>query len=352
MADAGDGAAAGDYRAFRARNAKGVLYRLSAMDDPLRAKVQTYVHGGAMDADLAYARLLYGMVDHMGRRDFEQFWEAPWVEEHVRDTARKRKQDAQQRALAVRSYIKASTTSAPSADTDVDSFLSTVDKLTEWEDRHGARDLVKTVSRKVQSLEHTALRTLLELVEQDRFAPNRQRIRDILLRQDFASTACTLRRFAGTHAWLAALVAEEMVYGEATSGARNLTLHMCERLEAKRTAAAVDLVRVLSDLPAMMPPDDVGMPLMSVRGSMCVTRGVLVVMPGGISATYVLDIEGGGLEDLSQVKTIQITQVVMEPDLPRGAKKNRRAPAVPPPPAAAAAADDAGAGGGDDNDDA
>ena len=79
------------YRAFRARNAKGVLYRLSSMDDPLRARVQVYVHGGAMDADLAYARLLFGMADHMGRRDFEQFWESPWVEEHVRDTAKKRK---------------------------------------------------------------------------------------------------------------------------------------------------------------------------------------------------------------------------------------------------------------------
>jgi hypothetical protein len=349
MADADAGGGAADYRAFRARNAKGVLYRLSAMDDPLRARVQTYVHGGAMDADLAYVRLLYGTVDHMGRRDFEQFWEAPWVEEHVRDTARKRKQDAQQRALAVRSYIKASTTGAPSADTDVDSFLSTVDKLTEWEDRHGARDLVKTVSRKVQSLEHTALRTLLQLLEEDRFERNRDGIRALLMRQDFAGTACMLRRFAGTYAWFAALVSEELVYGEATSGARNLTLHMCERLDAKRMAAAVEMVRVLIDLPAQPPPDGVGLPLMSVRGSMCVTRGVLVVMPGGISATYVLDIEGGGLEDLSHVKTIQITQVVMEPDLP-GAKKNRRAPAVPPPPPPPAEegeeAEADGAGGG------
>ena len=320
------------YRAFRARHAKGTLYRLSSMDDPLRARVQTYVHGGAMDADLAYARLLFGMVDHMGRRDFEQFWESPWVEEHVRDTAKKRKLDAQQRALAVRSYIRAST-SAPSASADasVDTFLSTVDKLTEWEDRHGARDLVKTVSRKVQSLEHMALRTLLETLEEARFDSQRARVREMLVgEQDMAATACTLRRCAETRPWLAALVAEELFYGEATAGTRNLTLHMCERLQGKRAAAAVDLLRILIDRNDELPRDTVGLPLMSVRGSMCVTKGVLVVMPGGVSATYVLDLADTGLEDLAQVKTIQITQVVMEPDLPQ--KRNGGAPAVPPQP--------------------
>ena len=231
----------------------------------------------------------------------------------------------------MRSYIRAST-SAPSADANVDTFLSTVDKLTEWEDRHGARDLVKTVSRKVQSLEHMALRTLLENLEESRFNSQRLRVRAMLLEeQDLAATACTLRRCAETRPWLAALVAEELFYGEATACTRNLTLHMCERMQAKRASAAVDLLRVLIDRADPLPRDTVGMPLMSVRGSMCVTRGVLVVMPGGVSATYVLDLEDTGLADLAQVKSIQITQVVMEPDLP--AKKDARAPAVPPPPA-------------------
>jgi hypothetical protein len=57
--------------------------------------------------------------------------------------------------------------------------------------------------------------------------------------------------------------------------------------------------------------DAVGMPLMETNGSMCVTRGVLVVCPGSECATYVLDIEPQkGALDLGKVRTITITQVM------------------------------------------
>ena len=307
------------YRAFRARNAKGVLYRLSSMDDPLRARVQVYVHGGAMDADLRYARELYGLTNTSGRKEFELFWESPWAEEHARDAPRKRrKRDAQH--LAVRSYIRASTAAGPPAETA--SFLDTVDKLTEWEDDNvdAAREVVKTVSRLVQSHEHAALASLGALAESPACASYRGALRayfrlsaagDADAPLTTEALACTLRRSAAVYPQFAAVVAAELIWAEATNGTRNTTIYMCRQLDDKRATAAMALLRVLAGV-RELPPDTVGLPLMSVRCSLCVTRGVLVVMPGSVSATYVLDLlpteDVGG--DLSQIKMIQIARVV------------------------------------------
>jgi hypothetical protein len=299
------------YRAFRARTAKGILYRLSPLDDPLRARLTTYVQDGAMDADLRYVRAVFGLVNTSGRKEFDQYWESPWVEEHVRDTARKRKLDAQQRSLAVRAYIRAST--AAQEPENVDRFLDTVDKLTEWEDQHGARDLVKTVSRLVQSFEQVALTTLHGLLETPTCDAYRAATRASLVAEDREATACTLRRHPDVFHAFATLVAAELIWAEATNGARNTTIYMCRQLDEKRAGAGMALVRRLAGQPRALAHDVVGMPLMSVNGSMCVTRGVLVVMPGGTSATYVLDLqEGETPEDLTQLKTIQITRVMDE----------------------------------------
>ena len=70
-----------------------------------------------------------------------------------------------------------------------------------------------------------------------------------------------------------------------------------------------------------IPCDTIGMPLMEMRGSMCISRGVLVVTPGSVSATYVLDIEPrrGDIPntlDLSGVRNISIVGVLNEEEMP------------------------------------
>lgn len=309
------------YSTFRARTAKGVLFRLSPLDDPLRRRLTEYVEKGAMDADHRYVRTVYGLVNTSSRKDFEQYWESPWMEEHALDTTRKRKLDAAQRALAVRSFIRASTTTAPDPE-NVDQFLHTVDKLTEWEDRHGARDLVKTVSRLVQSFEHVALSTVRALLESAACAIYRAPLADKLPAQ-VESAACTLRRHKDLYDLFACLVAAELIWGEATNGTRNPSIYMLRQLESKKNDAAMALLRALAKPALRVEADTLGLPLMSVNGSMCVTRGVLVVMPGQVSATYVLDLqEGEAPDDLTHVKTIQIMSVVEEADLPAAEKRN------------------------------
>ena len=311
------------YSTFRARTAKGVLFRLSPLDDPLRERLTRYVEEGAMDADHRYVRTVFGLVNTSSRKEFDQYWESPWMEEHALDTSRKRKLDAAQRSLAVRSFIRASTTTAPDPD-HVDRFLHTVDKLTEWEDRNGARDLVKTVSRLVQSFEHVALSTLRATLEAPSCAGYRVAVQG-KLPTHVDSAACTLRRHNDVYDRFACLVASELIWGEATNGTRNTSIYMCKQLDDKRQNAAMALVRALA-LPAVrLVPDTLGMPLMSVNGSMCVTRGVLVVMPGQVSATYVIDLqEGQTPDDLAHVKTIQIMSVVEEADLPHGGGAQKR----------------------------
>lgn len=74
---------------------------------------------------------VFGLVNTSGRKDFEVFWESPWTEEHVQDAPKKRKLEAQQRSMAVRSYIRAS--SMQQEQHDVGKFIETVDQLTQWE---------------------------------------------------------------------------------------------------------------------------------------------------------------------------------------------------------------------------
>ena len=74
---------------------------------------------------------VFGLVNTSGRKDFEVFWESPWTEEHVQDAPKKRKLEAQQRSMAVRSYIRAS--SMQQDQHDVGKFIETVDQLTHWE---------------------------------------------------------------------------------------------------------------------------------------------------------------------------------------------------------------------------
>ena len=127
---------------------------------------------------------------------------------------------------------------------------------------------------------------------------------------DATTVACTLRRSSSVFHLFAATVALELFWSEASNGARNINIYTLKRLEEKRVEAALVLIRALSELQDL-PIDTVGMPLMRVRGSMCVARGVLVVTPGGTSATYVLELaDGEDAADLAQLRSIRVLRVV------------------------------------------
>ena len=315
------------YVAFKGRQAKGVLYRLNTVQPDLIKRMELYVHGDpvtkscAMQGDMRFARAVYGLVNTSGRRDFEIFWESPWNEEHVQDAPKKRKMEAQQRSMAVRSYIRASSM-VQDAD-NVGKFLDTVDQLTQWEDRHDAKDNVKTVSRMVQSFERTAIRSIALFVDAAPYNLYKNEVQQALRLElnandqnlsvgssQIEQTACSLRRDKNFFDLFAAVVAAEIIWADATNGTRAMPKHLCDRLQGKKNEAMVNFVRTIRSLGGVIAPDTVGMPLMETNGSMCVTRGVLVVCPGSECATYVLDIEQQG--DLSKVRTITITQVMDE----------------------------------------
>jgi len=335
------------YRSFQQRRraeAKGVLYKIEPLRGDLRARITRYVQEGVIDQDLRFAREVFGLVNTSGRRDFDAFWESPWVEEHIRDTTRKRKRDEEQRNLAVRSYIRTMTTTtttaattaaedaaaAPSAAAEggVERFIDTVDRLTQWEDRHGSKDLVKTVSRTVQSFERAALSALLALLRTHHCNSYRARVQPlidpVLLRRHRArgeeeeavepitAVACTLRRSEHTFHPFAAAVAMEMLWSEATSGARNTTIYMCKQIEERRKDANLRLIAQLATLTRDddLPMDRLGVPLMGINTSLCISRGVLVVMPGSTSATYILDLAEGA-DDLANARTIRILRTVV-----------------------------------------
>jgi hypothetical protein len=308
------------YHSFRSRQAKGVLYKISAVEGVPRAKLTKYVNEGAMDADLRYVREVYGLTNTSGRKDFDLFWESPWVEEHVRDTTRKRKLDAQQRAVAVRSYIRASSTTAAEPE-NIDKYLDTVDRLTEWEDRHGAKDIVKTVSRFVQSFEHAAIISLQGHLSHPECRAYKSTVETVIdptfiefntpEEPSIASIACTLRRSAHLFHLFASVVASEIIWAEATNGARNTAIYMCKQLDVKRGQSALSLIRSIYAMRDPLPHDTVGLPLMHINASMCVCRGILVVMPGATSATYILDLSDG-TTDLTGVRNIRISQLVTD----------------------------------------
>jgi hypothetical protein len=230
--------------------------------------------------------------------------------------------------MAVRSYIRAS--SQQQEQQDVGKFIETVDQLTQWEDRHDAKDNIKTVSRMVQSFERTAIRSVAALVGvapytrykdsvQSAFALDRRDGDDDTVGScQIENTACWLRRNDQLFDLFATAVAAEIIWADATNGTRSLALHLCERLMNKKNEALLNLARTIYAQDSTFEADDVGLPLMEMDGSMCVSRGVLVVCPGGQSATYVLDVEQPhGTDpavplDLTNVRNITITHVVKE----------------------------------------
>ena len=64
------------------------------------------------------------------------FWESPFTEEHALDTSKKRRIEQQQRTLVVNSIIKAKSTHEGD---DVEDYLDTVNKVTQWADSRETR---------------------------------------------------------------------------------------------------------------------------------------------------------------------------------------------------------------------
>ena len=124
--------------------------------------------------------------------------------------------------MAVRSYIRAS--SQQQEQQDVGKFIETVDQLTQWEDRHDAKDNIKTVSRMVQSFERTAIRSVAALVSvapytrykdsvQSAFALDRRDGDDDTVGScQIENTACWLRRNDQLFDLFATAVAAEIIW--------------------------------------------------------------------------------------------------------------------------------------------
>jgi hypothetical protein len=67
-----------EYVAFGGRQIRAVLYKLAPMSDAIKAEMTEYVHGGAMQKDLRFAREVFGRTNTSGRKDFLDYWESPW----------------------------------------------------------------------------------------------------------------------------------------------------------------------------------------------------------------------------------------------------------------------------------
>jgi hypothetical protein len=237
--------------------------------------------------------------------------------------------------MAARSYIRST---APTDPAQLNQYLESVERVSEWSERgdgggaskkkrrphRPSHHWVKTVSRMVQSFERltlTRLHTMAESVQHASLRAAFDFMNDQLVGLEpthdiTTQLACTLRRNPRTYHLFAAAVAMEILWNEGTNGTRNTTQYMCQQLQEKRVEAELALLNVIAQThhTSLRPLDSIGLPLMSVSGRMCVSRGVLVLLPGRTAATYVLDLEDedgdANGEDLSDVQSITITHVV------------------------------------------
>jgi len=304
----------------------GVLFKISPLTEEICSEVEKYMKEGYMKRDLAFVDTLYGLVAPSQRKEFSLFWESPWVEEQINDAAKKRKIEQQQRTMAVRSFIKAKSTQESSAgENEVDNFLSTVNRLTEWdytgEDRKNGREAIKTVSRMVQSFEKKAVLNLLSLLESGTIQNPAALHHLNRLKQgagDVDPITHALRRAPYTYVAFAALVAAELLLSEGTNGSRNTTINMSRRMDMEKfNAVNTMLDKLQKATAALLPRDTVGLPLMQTTYNVCISRGVLVVSGKSTKATYVLDIDNldeviAGASSRRKKGVIQITAQIFD----------------------------------------
>jgi hypothetical protein len=321
------------YMSLKKRKAKGILFKLDPITDKMTQRVKLYVENGAMQKDLRYAREIFGLINTSGRKDFSYVWESPWVEEHSFETPKRKKMEIQQRSMAVRNFVKASS----NFDTDnVEKFINNVEKLTKWEEKYRCKEDIKTISRVVQSFERVAMRQILRFCQSVQ-GRNYPMVNNIIQRICHKKNSDEENITIGTHSFrrsdtiydvFAYLVATEMNWADCTNGSRNLSIHAHKQMELKRDNALHKMIHALDSIRCddekIIKRDEIGIPLMEIDSNMCISHGVIVVGQGSTSATYVLDIiqdtdtENGGMNhshslDLTGIDTIQIVHSYSNP---------------------------------------
>lgn len=113
------------------------VYAISHVKRDTRARLERYINE-AMQLDHMYIEKLYGRVNPSINRDYEYFWESPWVEEHIHDSNKKRRMDEQNRNYAYRNFIRAN------ADNKKASLKRTLQTMQEFDDM-SRKDYVRLV---------------------------------------------------------------------------------------------------------------------------------------------------------------------------------------------------------------
>ena len=320
------------------KTVSATLFKLNPLPPEDRQRVEQYVRGGAMLQDFVYARELCGLVQP--GRGFSYFWESPILEDVEQEVGRKRRIDEQQRNNATRSYMRAASTQHD-AD-DVDKYIESVNRLIKWEKkRDDSKEVLRTISNTVQIFEKRAVRAVLAhplvsgraaaggLFGMDmtfpRAASHLQQLAEGMSDSMGVAVICdTLRRCQGCYDAFAGLVAAEILVSEARSTNKNTTIHISKTVSLDRTACVLDLLEALEGV-RVLRRDTVGLPLIRMKHSLCVSNGVLVVCgDADTHATYILNVQfDGGALDLAGVETIRITGTFSEDEMLRHESRKR-----------------------------
>ena len=329
MAAAADTATSAGVFGITRKVVRGQLYKITPIQSDLRARVQKYIET-SLQLDHEYIRLLYGRVNPVLQKDYDYFWESPWLQEHGQDTQKRRRVEEQQKSLAYSAYVKA----ACAQDTDdVKSYLDRVNQLKVWEEESHGKNTIKTVSRIVHSYELDSVRSMLSILmtkQLERPAAETHLIRLLGVRDltslsnGVAPVAHALRRNPILSDLFAAAVATQLILSVVCGGSTSCSIHMSRVRHTARDNALVQLLDAMESVrPAMLPVDTIGLPLMQVNCNMCISKGILVVTGGSDSASYILDISGaeedepGVVHDLTNVRTIQLSDTIIreEPEI-------------------------------------
>ena len=169
------------------------------------------------------------------------------MEEHITDTHKRRRIEEQQQNYAVRELIR--NTQAEGAG-DVKDLMKNVKALQKWEIDPRHRDLVKTVSRVVQSMEVKALDAVESMLGNGTVegVVALQHLRRLSGHEgDMAVAAHTLRRTPRTRNALVGLVGTEMlVAGGSTFERTGTQIHASKTLQADLLWAQTRFVEVLN----------------------------------------------------------------------------------------------------------
>ena len=309
------------------RVVRAQLYKITPIESDLQTKVKFYVEN-VMQRDHQYVRNLYGRVNPVLQKDYDYFWESPWLQEHGQDTQKRRRMEEQQKALAVRSVMR-----APQDIDDVKNYIDRENQVLVWEKQSYNQDVVKTVSRIVQSYELDAVRNLISVLATGQLKRRGAEahlgrmlgdVSDInVTLNGVEPVAHTLRRNPTLSDLFVGVVASELILAVVCGGGSSVSIHMSRLRHAARDNAIIQLLNAMEALtPAQLPVDTVGLPLMQVSGNMCVRKGMLVVTGGSNAARYILDIVGGEdgqedgnvPEDLTGVRTIHLTGDIIRED--------------------------------------